>query len=135
MHTFTYTDTNTKPYVCPDFISMLFPVSHWCTFYVELWSNIALYGTATQSSVDPLTKPEFAIDGNVDGDMGHRSCIRSYIYEDYPWWKVSFNYNVFVREVTIVNRADCCGKFLNGVIYQHICFLADLTMYTCKSNS
>ena len=104
-------------------------------FYVELWSNIARYGTPTQSSSDSRTKPEFAIDGNLDADMRHRSCIRSYTFEDYPWWKVSFNYNIFVREVTIVGRADCCGKFLNGVIYQHICFLADLALYTGNSNS
>ena len=80
------------------------------------------------------TKPEFAIDGNIDGHMKHKSCIRTYDYEDYPWWKVSFHYEVLVREVTIVNRADCCGKFLNEVIYQHI-FPANLTLYTCNSNS
>ena len=84
------------------------------------------------SSVDMGTKPEFAIDGNVDGDMKHKSCIQTYDYEDYPWWKVSFHYEVLVREVTIVNRADCCGKFLNLVIYQHISLC--LTLYTCNSN-
>ena len=93
-------------------------------FYVELWRNIALNGTATQSSTDSGTKPRFAIDGNVDGDMAHKSCIRTYSHEDYPWWKVSFNYDILAREVVIVNRAGCCGKLLKGVIIMptHISF-------------
>ena len=76
-----------------------------------------MYGTATQSSIYRGTKPEFALDGNVDGNMTHHSCIRTDTYEDYPWWKVSFNYNILVREVIIVNRADCCGKLLSRVLH------------------
>ena len=95
---------------------MLHPFCHLCPCYVELWNNIARNGTATQSSTDIYTKPEFAIDGNVDGDMRHKSCIRTDTYEDYPWWKVTFNYDIIVKEVSIVNRAVCCGKLLSGVI-------------------
>ena len=96
---------------------MLFPFSHRHAFYVEFWRNIALNGNATQVSTRAGTKPEFAIDGNIDGDMSHKSCIRTDTYQDYPWWKVTFKYHILVREVIIVNRALCCGKLLNCVIY------------------
>ena len=43
--------------------------------------------------------------------------------EKYPWWKVTFKYYVLVKEVIIVNRGDCCGKYLDDVIFPHL-FLA-----------
>ena len=38
----------------------------------------------------------------------------------HPWWGVTFKHLVRVKEVTIVNRADCCGKWRGGVIVTEV---------------
>ena len=121
-------------HVCPHFIGVLFPFCNVYAFCVEFLRNIALNGTAIQVSTRAGTKPEFAIDGNVDGDMRHKSCIRTDTYQDYPWWKVTFKYEILVMEVIIVNRALCCGKLLNCVIYP-FSFCNLLAHVTCHDSN
>ena len=78
-------------------------------------TNIARQGKATQSSTDSHYHARYAIDGKVDGDFRHNSCTKTDLSVD-PWWKVTFQDYVLVEEVIIINRADCCGKFLSSVV-------------------
>ena len=56
---------------------------------------------------------ERAIDGNPDAVFNKLSCTHTYA-EKNPWWSVTFKYLAIVKEVTILNRADCCGKWIYG---------------------
>ena len=72
-------------------------------------------GTAMQSSTLGNYDARLAIDGNPDPGHLHGSCIHTLIQDD-PWWIVTFKSLVLVKEVTIVNRAYCCGTLLDGFI-------------------
>ena len=82
-------------------------------------TNIALQGIATQVStaIWPTAYAQYAIDGNyLDANRFHRSCSLSNSTKD-PWWKVTFTEYMLATVVVITNRADCCGAFLNSVIF------------------
>ena len=72
-------------------------------------TNVALEGSATQSSSYYNNKAQWAIDGNTDGVYDHRSCTHTK-KEKNPWWMVTFRKKIMVYEVIITNRADCCGE-------------------------
>ena len=78
-------------------------------FFKELWKNLASGAIATQSTSYFNWRAPKAIDGNPDADFLHNHCSYTF-YSHNPWWKLSFNRPVLVKEVTIVNRGDCCGK-------------------------
>ena len=75
--------------------------------------NFALKGFATQSSTynqhNRKYNADFAIDGSTDAALTQGSCTLT-VREDFPWWKVMFEYDILVSEIVIVNRGDCCGK-------------------------
>ena len=79
-------------------------------------ANLARKGIATGSSIASYGYPRNAIDGDSNGDYWHKSCTHTAI-EDDPWWKVTFEFNVLVHEVILVNRGDCCGKLSSGLVF------------------
>ena len=90
--------------------------THVILFSTALGKNIARYGVATQSSTHGEGFAKRGIDGNVDGEYSQHSCSQTHTADDNPWWKVTFKHDILVTEVVLSNRADCCGKSLNGVI-------------------
>lgn len=77
-------------------------------------NNLALSGTATQSSNHPDGggEPYLAIDGNTNGSFNKGSVTRTNIQED-PWWQVDFGANNSIGSITVFGRSDaCCNQRL-----------------------
>ncbi|HUE75129.1 MAG TPA: DUF1553 domain-containing protein [Pirellulaceae bacterium] len=68
--------------------------------------NVALKGTATQSSVDYDGPPNLGIDGNTDGDYyGAKSTFHTR-QEDNPWWEVDLGAAKPIERLVVWNRTD-----------------------------
>ena len=68
--------------------------------------NVALQGTATQSSVDFDGPPQLAIDGKTDGDYyGAKSTFHTK-QEDNPWWEVDLGSDQPIERIVVWNRTD-----------------------------
>jgi len=76
-------------------------------------SNVALSGTATQSSEAFGGSPGKAIDGNTDGIFGNGSVTHT-AGEPNPWWQVDLGQTYPIDRIVIWNRADCCQYRLSN---------------------
>ncbi|KAL7835762.1 hypothetical protein SRHO_G00281090 [Serrasalmus rhombeus] len=75
--------------------------------------NVALGGTATQSSLYSYYFASNAVDGNRDGIVSRGSC--SMVNNDFsPWWKVDLLKRHKVFSVIITNRQDSAPEKLLG---------------------
>ena len=74
-------------------------------------TNIALGGTATQSTDAVGTVAGLAIDGNEDGDFFQGSVTHTQS-EDEPWWEVDLGSVQQISQVDVFNRTDCCSERL-----------------------
>ena len=114
---FTVTPTTVHtpfPYAYDRIICIFVLITHW-PVSLGLRTNLALHGKAFQSHTYLNYTAEKAIDGNSDAAMDKNSCTQTRS-ERNPWWRVTFKYLALVKEVTIVNRADCCGKWIDVFI-------------------
>lgn len=68
--------------------------------------NIALKGTATQSSIDYEGPPNLAIDGNTDGRFYESKSVTHTKSEDTPWWEVDLLADKPLDKIAIWNRTD-----------------------------
>ncbi len=68
-------------------------------------SNIATAGKASQSTTDFAGPPEYAIDGNTDGEYNKKSVTHSAI-SDNPWWELDLTRSAPVERVVLWNRTD-----------------------------
>jgi len=76
-------------------------------------TNLALTGTATQSSLGFGGVPERAIDGNTDGTWSAGSVTHTADLTD-SWWEVDLGGTFSIGEVRLYNRLDCCwGRLSN----------------------
>jgi hypothetical protein len=66
--------------------------------------NIGLLGKATQSSTDYAGPPEYAIDGNTDGQYENKSVTHTAI-SDNPWWELALSDNAMIDKIVLWNRA------------------------------
>ncbi len=71
-------------------------------------TNIAIKGTASQSSIDWDGKPELAIDGNTNGDKGKGNSV---MHTDgqarsSPWWQVDLGSDLAIQSIILWNRTD-----------------------------
>ncbi|WP_172824440.1 T9SS type A sorting domain-containing protein [Polaribacter sp. KT25b] len=73
--------------------------------------NLALNGTATQSSTNPSYNkgPELAIDNDINGNYGGGS-VTVTNNEENPWWQVDLGSNKTINEIKVFNRTDGCCK-------------------------
>jgi len=81
---------------------------------VEVFSdgqNIALKGTATQSSVSNDGTPDLAIDGNTDGDKTKGKSVMHTNGNAHgsPWWQVDLGKTLPIQRIVLWNRTD--GEF------------------------
>lgn len=67
--------------------------------------NLAVAGTATQSSTDFNGPPELANDGRTDGDFQKGSVTHTAI-SDNPWWEVDLGQLQAIDQIVIHNRTD-----------------------------
>ncbi|HVE40795.1 MAG TPA: DUF1549 domain-containing protein, partial [Planctomycetota bacterium] len=67
--------------------------------------NVALKGTAKQSSTDFGGDAKRAIDGNTNGDYNANSVCHTGL-EDNPWWEVNLGKEFPVDKVVLWNRTD-----------------------------
>ena len=83
-----------------------------CILLEQLWPNIALEGSATQSSNHGQNFAVHAIDGNFTTDMVHLgSCAHT--NEDVgAWWQVEFTDVYRIQKVAITTRRSATGKTL-----------------------
>jgi len=75
--------------------------------------NLALGGTATQSSNYLGGIPARAIDGTTDGLWLDGSTTHTG-FELSPWWQVDLGGVMPVGEVALYNRVDCCSERLSN---------------------
>lgn len=68
-------------------------------------------GMLTQQSTTNVSRysSDKAVDGNTNVSMSQGSCART-SGTDVPWWQVDLKAVYEIREVSITNRGDCCGK-------------------------
>ncbi|MBN1421604.1 MAG: discoidin domain-containing protein [Planctomycetes bacterium] len=70
--------------------------------------NVALLGTATQSTTGYNGAPERAIDGNVDGVYAGASIQHTADDDLAPWWEVDLGELYALDRIVIWNRTDAC---------------------------
>ena len=69
-------------------------------------TNLALKGTATQSSDEWGGVPERAIDDNTDGVMDHKSVSHTNKDTTDPWWQLDLKKEAILNAIVIWNRTD-----------------------------
>jgi len=77
-------------------------------------TNVALAGTATQSSTDYSGDASRAIDGSTDGWFPDGSVTHTAGGADSsPWWQVDLGQDHQIDEIVLWNRTDCCSERLS----------------------
>ena len=76
-------------------------------------TNLALSGSAEQSSTSYNGDASRAIDGNTSGEWSNGSVTHT-SNEDTPWWQVRLDADTTIEEVIIWNRTNCCSDRLSN---------------------
>ncbi|XP_059898223.1 uncharacterized protein LOC132450200 [Gadus macrocephalus] len=87
-------------------------VVHLWDFSAATRINLALSGTALQSSTAQGGEAERAIDGNSSPEYAHQSCTHT--QEEKPWWRLQLPGVYRVSEIEVTNRNESRNR-LNGV--------------------
>ncbi|WP_343329203.1 T9SS type A sorting domain-containing protein [Polaribacter staleyi] len=79
--------------------------------YLKPVINLALVGTATQSSTNPSFNKEasLAIDDDINGNYGGGS-VTVTNNEENPWWQVDLGADKVIGDIKVFNRTDGCCK-------------------------
>ena len=77
--------------------------------------NVALGKPALQSSTDHGGLASRAVDGDINSNWGGSSCTHT-AHESEPWFRVDLQLSVFVGQVVLYNRVDCCTGRLNNYL-------------------
>lgn len=76
-------------------------------------TNLALQGSASQSSTDYEGPAQLAIDGNTDGHFFNAKSTTHTKTEKDPWWEVDLGAEHKIEKVSIWNRSD-------GTVYSRL---------------
>ena len=76
--------------------------------------NLALRGTARQSSIGWEGSPSRAIDGNTNGNYGAGSVTHTAAGDPVPWWEVELERASALERIVLWNRTDCCSRRLSN---------------------
>ncbi|XP_052458932.1 fucolectin-4-like [Carassius gibelio] len=82
--------------------------------YLTITENLALKGTALQSSTYSIYGAANAIDGIRYAPGEASSCSHTDI-ELNPWWRLDLLDSYYIYKVTVTNRVDCCPERTAGV--------------------
>jgi len=77
-------------------------------------TNIALSGTASQSSTYGNGVASLAIDGNTNGSSPWVADLQHTTNEDNPWWEVDLGGEYSIDKITVFNRSDGLQSRLNN---------------------
>jgi hypothetical protein len=78
-------------------------------------TNVALQGTAKQSSQYMDAEASRAIDGDTNGDYGGRSITHTGVDDNAPWWELDLGKEYAVAKLSIWGRTDGqWGERLDG---------------------
>ena len=78
-------------------------------------TNIAMSGTASQSSTQFEAEASRAIDGNTNGQFwGDQNTISLTNWEKHAWWELDLGELSDIKYLNIWNRVDCCTEFLSN---------------------
>ncbi|XP_041371050.1 uncharacterized protein LOC121384642 [Gigantopelta aegis] len=70
--------------------------------------------TAMQSSTFRTDEASRAVDGNITNNVLGQTCSSTNVNDAKPWWMVDLGQTLYVEEVVVVNRGDCCGNRLHN---------------------
>lgn len=105
---FGYRVVKKAPFRNWSYVSFINGCGYYEVTVYECVTNLALQGTATQSSfyssLNPASK---AIDNDT---TSHTHTL----LEPYPWWRVQLKSLSVIRKVKIWNRVDCCTDRLSN---------------------
>jgi len=73
-------------------------------------TNVAVAGTATQSSDEIRCTASRAIDGDINGGVSSQESMTHTQIESVPWWKAVLDDVYAIQNITVYNRSDCCNK-------------------------
>src|SRR5690606_5069530 len=77
--------------------------------------NLAVHGTASQSTTGFGGTPERGIDGNTDGIFNNGSVTHTNTGDPTPWWEVALPGNTTIHDIVVWNRTDpCCPQRLTN---------------------
>lgn len=79
------------------------------TSHGQLATNLALAGTASQSSTDYGGEPERAIDNDTNGSWSNGSVTHT-ANLDGSWWQVELSTNSQIEQIVLFNRTDTCCR-------------------------
>ncbi len=77
-------------------------------------TNLALHGTASQSSIASDGPAKLAIDGNTDGDYAKAKSTTHTENSTDPWWEVDLQASIPIDRISIWNRTDGSQSRLDG---------------------
>jgi cytochrome c553 len=77
-------------------------------------TNVAVVGTATQSSTAYEGAANRAIDGNTSGDYAKANSTTHTATSDNPWWEVDLKFATPVERIIVWNRTDSSPERLGG---------------------
>lgn len=100
---------------CPHFCDVDADQPHAVYRILEAFppTNIAVGKPTNQSSVDSDASSGRAVDGSTAQTFSAGSCSMTKL-EWQPWWRVDLSVEQMVSNVTVYNRADCCGGRLSN---------------------
>lgn len=70
---------------------------------LQLETNIAIGGIATQSSQYLTASADKAVDGNSNSNWNHGSCSSTMHIYTAPWWRLDLLKNYEIKSVTVTN--------------------------------
>ncbi|XP_063681876.1 coadhesin-like [Bolinopsis microptera] len=80
--------------------------------------NIASEGLATQIDTDHNGEASRAIDGNTSNRWGSNSITHTKTEGTNAWWRLTFPDNVYMEQIKVYGREDCCADRLdNATVY------------------
>ena len=77
-------------------------------------ANIAMAGTATQSTTMGDAAAIRAIDGNTDGDFAHNSVTHTAPGDAAPWWELTLPEPKSIDQIEIWNRTQVATERMDG---------------------
>lgn len=95
--------------------------------------NIALKGTAVQSSVSNEGYAPRAIDDNTNGTFSNGSVTHTE-KDGTPWWKLDLKEPSEISHIIVWNRNDCCEDRLNGCVLLVYDTTGDSVRHVLNSN-
>ncbi len=89
-------------------------IESWPAVYSNVLENLALKGTAVQSTTYYHWGAANAIDGirYAPGEASYCSITLNHLN---PWWRLDLLEYYYIYKVSITNRADCCSERMTGV--------------------